>query len=159
VAVNNHDPSLYNQLTYADASGQPATGLDLYGDDTLEKAHMLAHLLPSVNVLTMATDRLDKSIPRLPQRYPLTIHYYELLFSGQLGFHLAAQFENRPHLFGITLDDSNADESYSVFDHPNVRIFVRDTPYPYTEAQLLQKLLAGVQLPPAALHFSGRNPV
>ncbi len=159
VAVNNHDPSLYNQLVYANASGQPTTGLDLYGDDTIAKAQLLAHLLPSVGVLTMATDRLDKSIPRLPLRYPLTIHYYQLLFSGQLGFHLAAQFENRPHLFGIILDDSTADESYSVFDHPNVRIFVRDTPYPYTEAQLLQKLLAGVQLPPVAVHLSGSNAV
>ena len=155
VAVGSHDPSLYNQLTYTSPSGQPTTGLDLYGDDTTEKAQLLAHLLPSVNVLTMATDRLDKSIPRLPMRYPLTIHYYQLLFSGQLGFHLAAQFENRPHLLGITLDDSNADESYSVFDHPHVRIFVRDTPYPYTEAQLFQKLLDGVQLPPAAAHLSG----
>ena len=82
-------------------------------------------------------------------RYPLTIHYYQLLFSGQLGFHLAAQFQNHPNLFGITLDDSNADESYSVFDHPTVRIFVRDNPYPYTADQLFQKLLDGVQLPPA----------
>jgi hypothetical protein len=95
----------------------------------------------------MATDRLDKSIPRLPQRYPLTIHYYQLLFSGQLGFYLAAHFENRPNLFGVTLDDSSADESYSVFDHPTVRIFVRKNPYPYTPDQLLHKLLAGVQLP------------
>ncbi len=95
----------------------------------------------------MPTDRLDKSIPRLPERYPLTIHYYQLLFSGQLGFHLAKQFENHPHLFGITLDDSGADESYSVFDHPTARIFVRENPYPYTSQQLLQKLLAGVQLP------------
>src|SRR5579883_2610488 len=95
----------------------------------------------------MPTDRLDKSIPRLPARYPLTIHYYQLLFSGQLGFHLAAQFVVRPHLFGITLDDSGADESYSVFDHPVARIFVRDTPYPYTPQQLFEKLVTGVHWP------------
>ncbi len=112
-------------------------------------------LLPNVDVITMATDRLDKSIPRLPSRYPLTIHYYQLLFSGQLGFHLAAEFQNRPHLFGITLDDSGADESYSVFDHPTVKIFVRDTPYPYTSGELLQKLLQGVQLPLLGAQHSG----
>jgi Dolichyl-phosphate-mannose-protein mannosyltransferase len=148
--VGNHVPYIYAQLTYADASGQQQTGLDLYGDDTTAKARQLANLLPKVDVLTMATDRLDKSIPRLPLRYPLTIHYYQLLFSGQLGFHLAAEFQNHPNLFGITLDDSNADESYSVFDHPTVRIFVRDNPYPYTLDQLFQKLLDGVQLPPSA---------
>ncbi len=149
VAVGQHDPSMFTQAVYTNLYGQPTTGLDLYGDDTMAKAQLLAQLLPKIDVITMATDRLDKSIPRLPARYPLTIHYYQLLFSGQLGFHLAATFENHPNLFGITLNDSGADESYSVFDHPTARIFVRDSPYPYTSSQLLQKLLAGVQLPPA----------
>jgi len=145
VAVDGHDPSEFMQATYFDANRQPATGLDLYGDDTLAKARQLATLLPTLNAITMASDRLDKSIPRLPLRYPLTIRYYQLLFGGQLGFHLAAHFENHPHLFGIMLDDSGADESYSVFDRPTVRIFVREDPYPYTSEQLLRKLLQGVQ--------------
>ena len=155
VAVGNNSPSMYNQLVYTDANGQPTTGLDLYGDDTAAKAHLLAHLLTQLDVITMASDRLYKSIPRLPARYPLTIHYYQLLFSGQLGFHLAAQFVNRPNLFGITLNDSGADESYSVFDHPHARIFVRDSPFPYTEDQLFQKLMAGVQLPAPGAQLSG----
>jgi hypothetical protein len=140
VAVGGYSPFMFTEAE--------AAGLDLYGDDTVSKAQMLANILPTVDAITMATDRLDKSIPRLPQRYPLTIHYYQLLFSGQLGFHLAAQFDDYPHLLGITLNDRGADESYSVFDHPTCRIFVRDTPYPYTSDQLLHKLLAGVRLPP-----------
>ena len=152
VAVDGHDPSIFVQ---ASTGGNGATGLDLYGDDTTDKARMLANLLPTIDAITMPTDRLDKSIPRLPARYPLTIHYYQLLFSGQLGFHLAAQFDNRPNLLGITLDDSSADESYSVFDHPTARIFVRDTPYPYTSDQLFQKLLDGVQLPAPGAGLSG----
>jgi Dolichyl-phosphate-mannose-protein mannosyltransferase len=154
-AVDNHDPSIYQQVSYPDANGQPQQGLDLYGDDTTAKAQQLARILPTVDAITMATDRLDKSIPRLPCRYPLTIHYYQLLFSGQLGFHLAAQFENHPNLFGIVLDDSNADESYSVFDHPTARIFVRDNPYPYTSDQLYHKLLQGVKLPPSCTGPAG----
>ena len=155
VLVDKHDPYIYSQATYPDANGQLQTGLDLYGDDTTNKARQLAKLLPTIDVITMATDRLDKSIPRLPFRYPLTIHYYQLLFSGQLGFHLAAQFENHPNLFGIMLNDSSADESYSVFDHPTSRIFVRDNPYPYTSDQLFHKLLEGVQLPPLSLSPQG----
>jgi len=154
-AVDNHDPSIYQEVSYPDANGQPQQGLDLYGDDTAAKAQQLARILPTVNAITMATDRLDKSIPRLPCRYPLTIHYYQLLFSGQLGFHLAAQFENHPNLFGIVLDDSNADESYSVFDHPTARIFVRDNPYPYTSDQLYHKLVQGVKLPPSCTGLAG----
>ncbi len=155
VAIDNHDTSIYQQASYVDASGHPQQGLDLYGDDTIAKAQQLANILPTVDALTMASDRLDKSIPRLPCRYPLTIHYYQLLFSGQLGFHLAAQFENHPNLLGITLNDSSADESYSVFDHPTSRIFVRDNPYPYTSEQLFHKLLQGVQLPPSCANLSG----
>jgi hypothetical protein len=145
-AVGAHIPDQFVQVSYIDAEHNTATGLDLYGDDTTAKARLLANILLKVDAITMPTDRLDKSIPRLPQRYPLTIHYYQLLFSGQLGFHLAAQFTNHPHLLGVNLDDSGADESYSVFDHPTSRIFVRDTPYPYTAEQLYQKLLAGVHL-------------
>jgi len=147
VAVDGHDPSLYVQASYTGPDGQPTTGLDLYDDDTLAKAQMLAKLLPTIDAITMPTERLSKSIPRLSARYPLTIRYYDLLFSGQLGFHLAVQFENHPNLFGITLNDSGADESYSVFDHPTARIFVRDNPYPYSSDQLLHKLTDGIQLP------------
>ncbi len=147
LVLNGYDLSMFTEAEYKTTSGQLASGLDLYGDDTVQKAQQLASLLSAVDAITMSTDRLDKSIPRLPQRYPLTIHYYQLLFSGQLGFHLAAQFDNYPHLFGITLNDRGADESYSVFDHPTCRIFVRDTPYPYTSDQLFHKLLEGVHLP------------
>jgi hypothetical protein len=146
VAVDGNDPSRYVQATFI-SNNQPVTGLDLYGDDTLAKAQQLAKALVSVDVITMPTDRLDKSIPRLPLRYPLTIRYYQLLFGGQLGFHLKAQFENHPHLLGITLDDSNADESYSVFDHPTAKIFVRDPSASYTAQQLYQKLVQGLHLP------------
>jgi hypothetical protein len=147
LALNGYGLSMFTEAEYKTTSGQLAAGLDLYGDDTIQKAQQLASFLSAVDAITMTTDRLDKSIPRLPQRYPLTIHYYQLLFSGQLGFHLAAQFDNYPHLFGITLNDRGADESYSVFDHPTCRIFVRDTPYPYTSDQLFHKLLEGVHLP------------
>jgi hypothetical protein len=95
----------------------------------------------------MSSDRLYGSITRLPERYPLTINYYRLLFSGELGFRLSAQFEQQPGWLGITLNDKGADESYSVFDHPTCRIFERMVPYPYTSAQLVQKLLTGVDLP------------
>ena len=153
--VGNNSPYIYPQATYKDSSGQTQTGLDLYDDDTTQKAQTIASMLAQADLITMATDRLDKSIPRLPARYPLTIHYYQLLFSGQLGFHLAAEFSDRPHLFGIVLNDSGADESYSVFDHPTVKLFERDNPFPYTAQQLYQKLMVGVRLPAPGAGLSG----
>lgn len=146
-SVGQHSPAEYVQATYTDAGGQQVTGMDLYGADTLQKASQLAQMLNKVDAITMPTDRLDKSIPRSPQRYPLTIRYYQLLYSGQLGFHLAAQFSVQPNLLGITLDDSNADESYSVFDHPHARIFVRV--HRYSVQELQQMLTRGLSLPAA----------
>src|SRR5258708_10428907 len=148
VAIGNNFPEMYTQAGYPGANGQAQTGLDLYGDDTTDKTHQLSNLLPTINVITISSDRLDKSIPRLPFRYPLTNHYYQLLFMGQLAFQQVQRFEVRPNLFAITLNHSDSHESYSVFDHPTVKIFVRDTPYPYTSAQLFNKLLAGIHFPP-----------
>jgi len=150
VALPNHDPGMYPQAVYTNPQGQATTGLPLYDDDTTAKAQTIAKMLMQTGAITMPTDRLDKSIPRLPERYPLTIHYYNLLFGGKLGFHLAAQFEVRPSFLGITLDDSGSDESYSVFDHPNARIFVRDNPFPFQSAdQIVALLLQGMHLPPS----------
>lgn len=147
-ATDNHDPFVYPQASYKNAQGQASQGLDLYGDDTAAKAQMIGTILMQAGAITMPTDRLDKSIPRSPERYPLTINYYRLLESGQLGFRLAATFEVHPSFLGITLDDSGADESYTVFDHPTARIFVRESPFPFENAnQIAARLLAGVHLP------------
>ncbi len=124
-------------------------GLNLYDDDTSQKADQLAQSLASANVVVISSQRLLKSIPKLPDRYPMTIRYYDLLFAGKLGFKLAAHFDNHPNLFGITLDDSGADESFSVYDHPPVWIFVRDGAG-LTQTQLTNELTAGLVLPAAS---------
>jgi YYY domain-containing protein len=120
--------------------------LNLYDDDTPEKADQLAQALSTADVVVISSQRLLRSIPKLPDRYPMTTRYYQLLFSGQLGFTLAAHFENPPHLLGWTLQDSGADESFSVYDHPPVWIFVRQGP-PRSTADLRAALTAGVTLP------------
>jgi YYY domain-containing protein len=129
------DPGQYN--------GVP---LNLYDPDTPDKAMQLAQQLATVDVVAISSQRLLRSIPKLPDRYPLTVRYYQLLFAGQLGFRLAAHFENPPHLAGFALDDSGADESYSVYDHPPVWIFTRQGPAP-TASDLLARLTSGLTLP------------
>jgi YYY domain-containing protein len=101
-------------------------GLNLYDPDTTDKAGQLAGSLATANVVVISSQRLLRSIPKLPSRYPMTIRYYQLLFAGKLGFHLAATFQAQPSFLGITWNDSGADESFSVYDHPPVWIFVRD---------------------------------
>ncbi len=59
--------------------------------------------------------------------YPLTAHYYDSLFSGQYSFKKVAEFASYPELsigpLKITIPDQDADESFTVYDHPLVTIF------------------------------------
>ena len=129
-----------------DPGAYTGLGLDLYAEDTPAKADQLAQQLASASVIVISSQRLVGSIPKLPDRYPMTTRYYQLLFEGKLGFHLAARFQNPPHLFGLTINDTSADESFSVYDHPPVWIFVRDGPAPAPE-QLRAQLTTGITLP------------
>jgi YYY domain-containing protein len=135
-----HAGSVINQGQYL------PIGLDLYAEDTPEKAATFSQQLASADVVVISSQRLLKSIPKLPDRYPMTTRYYQLLFAGTLGFHLAAHFENAPHLLGYTLDDSGADESFSVYDHPPVWIFTR-TGTGLTADQIQAALTQDVRLP------------
>ncbi|GCE26317.1 hypothetical protein KDA_18010 [Dictyobacter alpinus] len=105
-----------------------APGLNMLAEDTPEKAQFIMSMLQKSDLLIITSDRSIQPALHLPQRYPFTSRYYERLLHGQLGFHLIAQFENHPNLFGITFNDSDADPSFSIFDHPIVRIFMRNTP-------------------------------
>jgi hypothetical protein len=125
--------------------------LELYHEDTPEKRAQLLDQLDEADYLIMASNRLYSSIPRLPERYPLTTTYYRALFAGELGFELAAEFTSYIRIGPLTFPDQEnpfplmapadlstqghlpavplppAEESFSVYDHPNCFIF-RKTP-------------------------------
>ena len=52
------------------------------------------------------------------EKYPLLNKYYEDLFSGKLGFKKIAEFSSG-------LNDEQAEETWTVFDHPVIRIYKR----------------------------------
>jgi len=71
-----------------------------------------------------------KNCSDLEKQYPLLTQYYSDLFSGALGFKQVAEFNSYPKLsfFGKTLiefPDEQAEETWTVFDHPVVRIYKR----------------------------------
>jgi hypothetical protein len=121
--------------------------LMIYSPDTPEKSQMLARQLEYVDVIAISSNLPRYAIFRMPDKYPLMVHYYNLLFSGKLGFKLAVKFENHPHLGPFNLDDTDAEQNFSVFDHPSVWIFMRNDGPRMTSVQIQQELLNGVIFP------------
>ena len=123
--------------------------LPMYNDDRPHKINQISDLLSRADILTLYSNRLYGTVPRLEERYPVSREYYRLLFEGQLGYELEAHFTSYPSLFGVALVDDTfrrprlpvpagigpsevhsaeielgyADESFSVYDHPKVLIF------------------------------------
>ncbi len=108
-----------------------------YDADTDAKLSEFIGQLHRVDYIILSSDRLIGSIPRMPDRYPMTTAYYEALVSGELGFELVADFQSPPELFGIELDDRGAEEALTVYDHPYVRIFEKTDEWSPHEAWYL----------------------
>jgi hypothetical protein len=66
-------------------------------------------------------------------QFPIVYNFYKSLFSGKLGFEETRSFSSFPQFklgkFTYTIDDEVAEETWSVFDHPVVRIFKKTKPY------------------------------
>ena len=103
--------------------------IENYAEDTPEKREKLYGWLNDADCIAMSSNRLWGSIPRLPMRYPMTTEYYKLLFEGKLGFKEALHVTSFPTIFGIQFDDTWAEEAFSVYDHPEVRIYCKTPDY------------------------------
>ncbi len=117
--------------------------LKLYDEDTPEKREQMVQWLDQVDYIFETSNRLYASIPRLPLRYPLATKYYEWLFDGQLGFELDQTFTSRPKFLGVEINDDNAEESFTVYDHPKVLMFKKSASYSHENTLAL---LNGVDL-------------
>ncbi len=73
--------------------------------------------------LVIASNRLWKPITDLKDKYPVSAKYYQDLFEGKLNYQKVKEFTRFPAIFGVTINDQNADESFTVYDHPQVLIY------------------------------------
>ena len=125
-----------------------------YEEDTAEKYAILREKLLEADYVIYSSKRIYESVDELPARYPMTNRYYELMFGGQLGFVLAADFTTPPGLLGLTFADHMADESWSLYDHPRVSILAKERALSGTE---IDRLLEGSW--EGAVHWDrGREP-
>lgn len=117
---------------YRGQSSYTLLELPLYAEpDDAAKWTAIAADLAQSDYVVIATRRLYGSIPRVPDRYPVAARYYDLLFAGELGFELAAEFTRPPNWLNPRIpplrDAAPAllrpDESFVVYDHPRALVF------------------------------------
>jgi len=107
----------------AGARGYRQPQLPMYEEDSYEKYNTIRSTLTDCDYMVLATNRLWRTIPKLPERYPMSVRYYEALFSGELGFEEVFTVETPPTLGPISIDTQPADESFTVYDHPKPILF------------------------------------
>lgn len=93
--------------------------LAVYDHDSQEKILKLAEDLSQSDYFIISSRRVYYSILRNENKYPLTNHFYKLLFKEKLGYKLTKTFNNYPFYFS----DDFADESFQSYDHPPVIIY------------------------------------
>ncbi len=97
--------------------------LEIYETDNLQKIDYYAQKLSQADYIIINSRRLYGTLMYLPEKYPITSRYYQLLFSEQLGYRKMAEFTSYPSLWGITINDDASEETFQVYDHPKVIIF------------------------------------
>jgi len=79
------------------------------------------------NYFLVQSRRVFMNNQRLPEIFPKTSNFYNALFNGKMGFKQIKEFHSYPMFqignLKLEFPDETAEETWSVFDHPVIRIF------------------------------------
>ena len=99
----------------------------VYAPDDEKKQALIQKWLHHYHWIVLSSYRAKGGIGKLPIQFPLTSRFYKDMESGTLGFVKAAKFFSYPSLvigpWSLVINDSSADESFWVYDHPTVEIY------------------------------------
>ncbi|MGH2608203.1 MAG: DUF2298 domain-containing protein, partial [Tepidiformaceae bacterium] len=159
------DDTLPYPLPNPDEKRFPLVNTDPYMPDSVDKVRQLVYGLDAppgqdwgdgldgADYVAISSNRVHDSVFRLQAKYPATIRYYELLESGELGFDLVRTWTVHPTFLGLSIDDSSAEESFTVYDHPEVRLYKKTDRW---NAERAVALLMEAR-PEAAVHLLPRQ--
>ncbi len=104
-----------------------------------EMADNLRKYLRSVDYLTVRGADVRSTVDPLPWRYPVQIRYFELLFSGKLGFKPVYSVTSYPRLLGLQIVDSMppVDPNFIEYDHHPVWVLHKERQISRQEWQAL----------------------
>ena len=109
----------------------PRTSLDFYAleNDSLTRERII-DALDSSDYFLVQSRRVFMNHQRLSNMFPKTANLYDNLFNGDLGFKQIKTFHSYPKLeignWKLEIPDEGAEETWSVFDHPVIRIFKKN---------------------------------
>jgi 4-amino-4-deoxy-L-arabinose transferase-like glycosyltransferase len=129
ITLNNDHPSQYQieQLT-------------IYEPDNSQKVEYYAQKLSQADYIIINSRRLYGTLVYLPEKYPITAYYYQLLFSGQLGYQKIAEFSSYPSIFGLEINDDKTEETFQVYEHPKIILFKNDKKFTQNDLEKILKL-------------------
>ncbi len=134
---------------------------NMYWDDNPEKLERFLRILDEFDYIAISSNRQWGTLPRIPERFPMTTAYYRNLigcpieqsiescyreavpgmYAGQLGFDLVQTFSSDPAIGPFQINDQYAEEAFTVYDHPKVLIFKKNSEY---DLQNVKSILGGV---------------
>ncbi len=99
----------------------------VYAPDDEVKRKQIDRWVNNFDWIVLSSPRAKGSIGRLPKQFPLMSRFYRDLENGNLGFVKVAEFTSFPSLvighWSLVINDSSAEESFWVYDHPKVEIY------------------------------------
>jgi len=90
-------------------------------DQSPELQSVLKNHLEEADYIFVPSRRIFANHPK--EKYPVLNKYYEDLFSGKSGFEKVAEFKSFPKIKNLIFPDEQAEETWTVFDHPVIRIY------------------------------------
>jgi hypothetical protein len=123
ILTEHWDDGLPISLLLYSPSDYEIEQLAIYEPDNQEKLNYYAEKISQADYLIINSRRLYGTLMFLPEKYPLTSRYYQLLFNHQLGYEKVVEFTSYPSLFGWEINDDQTEETFQVYDHPKVIIF------------------------------------
>lgn len=108
-------------------------------DENPKLQHDLFEFLVKSDYIFIPSRRIFTNFSRFPEKYPMITKYYQNLFSGRLGFDEVAHINSFPGIGPLRFDDESAEETWTVFDHPVIRIFKKTRPLLQSEYEALLK--------------------
>lgn len=123
-----HDPEPLITLPLGATERFQIEILDLYGNRLrdIRDTEFYAQALDGKQYIIIVSRRNYGAVYHLAALFPQAACYYRSVFDGSLGYRLAARFSNYPHWGPFVWNTDAAEETFRVFDHPNVYIFERD---------------------------------